>query len=165
MWGLVGCGNKSNQEEPKKEEKKAKCEISECVSLMEVTNTVDEINETIGFEGEKDSDYSDDYTWKFDDKNYITLKSFPDSHIIQATIDKEAIKNKNLNFPTASELKEKLNNVSLAYEELVEWVGGEGALAGKTSKSVSYVWVNSYDMRLRAIISNKTRKCSIASFS
>ena len=60
-------------EEEKKEEVKGKCEVRECIKMLEVTNSVEEINEVIGFEAEK-SEFSETYTWKLSSDNWITLK-------------------------------------------------------------------------------------------
>lgn len=161
---ITGCASEQ-MEEKKEETPKGNCVVTECIKQLEVTNTVEEINSIIGFEGEK-NEYSNDYTWELDSKNWITLKSAGESPIIQATIDKDTLKQEELSFPTSSKLQEDLNNGSFTYHELVEKLGGiEGTLAGKTSSSVSYIWVNKSKQTLRATFNSKSEKCTIASFS
>lgn len=139
-------------------------QVIECIKQLETTNTVEEINTITGLEGTK-SEYSDEYTWKFSNKNYIMLKYAGDSPILQATINKEIIKNNEVKLPLSSELREMLNNGSFTYEELVSKLGGiEGTLSGKTSGSVSYIWVDKHDQTLRATFNNESGKCTIASF-
>ena len=161
----IGCSNnKKVEEKPQEEETKGKCVVTECIKQLETTNTIEEINEIIGFEGTK-SEYSEEYTWKLNSKNYIMLKYAGDSPILQATIDKETIKNENVKLPLSSELREMLNNGSFTYEELVEKLGGiEGVLNSKTSSSVGYIWVDKHNQALSATFNNKTGKCTIASY-
>ena len=149
---LTGCGEKKPTPEVKKEEPvKANCEIKECIKQIEPTNTYEEINTIMGFEGTK-SEFSGDITWKINSKNFITLKEGTGSHILQATID-------------SKELQDKLNNGSFTYEELVEILGGvDGTLSSKTGTSVGYTWVNKNNQTLGATFNNKSKKCTVASF-
>lgn len=132
---------------------------------LAVTNTVEEINSITGVEGTK-SKYSEEYTWKINDKNYIMMKFAGDSPILQATIDKDAVKNENINLPSASELQQMLNNGSFTYQELVAKMNGiEGLLTGKTSSSESYSWIDKHKRSLRATFNNESGKCTIANIS
>ena len=156
----VGC-SKAKQEEKNDdaiEEAKGKCQVTECIKQLDTSNSIEEINEIIGFEGTK-SEYSEEYTWKLSDKTSITLKYAGDSPILQATIDKESIMNDEVKFPLSSELQEMLNNGSFTYEELVSKLGGiEGTLSGKTSGSVSYMWVDKHNQILSATFNNESNK-------
>lgn len=162
---LTGCTNEKEVEEKKKEDVvKGNCVVTECIKQLETSNSVEEINAVIGFEGTK-SEYSDDYTWKLSDKNWITLKYAGTSPILQATIDKESIKNEAITLPKATELREMLNNGSFTYEELVEKVGGvEGTLDSKTTSSKGYIWVDKHNQTLSATFNNESGKCTIASY-
>jgi len=129
---------------------------------VEVTNTVEEINAILGFEGET-SEFSGDTTWKIDSKNWITLKKGTNSPIIQATIDKEYIKNDQVTLPSQKELQELLNK-GITYNELVEKIGAEGILESKTGTSVGYIWSDKNGQRLGASINNESGKCTVASY-
>ncbi len=160
----TGCGEKEVQKE-KVPKVQGNCEVRECITLLDTKKTVEEINEIIGFEGEK-SNYSENYTWKLSDKESITLDMSSTSPILQATIDKEKIKNEDNDFSIFSELKESLNKgKSYTYKEMVEKLGGvEGTLAGKTSTSDRYIWVDKNDRTFSATFSTtKDGKCSIIS--
>lgn len=157
----TGC-SQENLEEEKKEEVKGNCTVVECLQKIEVSNTVEEINEIIGFEP-TESEYSGDKTWKLDSKNWITLKSTGTSVILQATIDKESIKDEKITLPSQKELQELLNK-GITYEQLVEKIGGEGTLSSKTKESVGYLWADKNGQRLGATINNKTKKCTVASY-
>lgn len=95
----------------------------------------------------------------------ITLKYAGDSPILQATIDKESVKNENIKLPKSSELQEMLNNGSFTYEELVVKLDGiEDNLSNKTTGSVGYIWVDKNNRFLSATFNNESGKCAIASF-
>ncbi len=144
-------------------EVKGNYDAIEAMKHIETSNTIEELNNIIGFEAEK-SDYSEEYTWKLDNKNSIVLKYAGDSPIIQANIDKSKIINEEVKFPAISELRELLNNGSFTYEELVSKLDGiEGVLAGKTTTSKSYMWVNKNEQILYATFNNESGKCTIAS--
>ena len=158
---ITGCSD-NKLDETQKEEAKGNCTVTECMQKIEASNTAEEISAIIGFEPTT-SEYSGDKTWKLDSKNWITLKTAGDSSILQATIDKESIKNENVKLPTQSELKELLNK-GMTYEDLVELLGGEGTLESKTEGSTGYVWADKNGQRLGATINNKTQKCTVASY-
>ncbi len=164
MSCLTGCSETKVEEEKKEDEVKGNCSVVECLNQLDTSNSTEEINKVIGFEGTK-SEYSDEYTWKLDSKNWITLKYAGDSPILQATIDKESIKNENIKLPSSSELREMLNNGSFTYEELVKKLGGiEGTLDSKTSTSVGYRWVDKNNQTLGATFNTKSGKCTVASY-
>ena len=161
MCFVTSCGEEKREEIPK-EEVKGNCVVTECIKQMEATSTKEEISEIIGFEPEV-SEFSGEMTWKLDKKNWITLKPGTDSQILQATIDKETIKDENITLPSQKELQELLNK-GVTYEQLVEKIGGEGTLNSKTSGSVGYLWVDKNGQRLGATINNKSGKCTVASY-
>lgn len=158
---ITGCSEQKVEEKPK-EEVKGNCTVTECIKKIETTNTKEEINKIIGFEGET-SEYSNETTWKLDSKNWITLKPGTNSQIVQATIDKESIKNENVTLPSQKELQELLNQ-GITYTELVEKIGAEGTLNSKTSTSVGYIWADKNGQRLSASINNESGKCTVASY-
>lgn len=144
--------------------RKGNYDVIEAIKHIEVTNTEEEINNILGFECEK-SEFSGDCTWKIDSKNWITLKNTGTSPILQATIDKESIKNENVTLPSRNELQEILNSGSLTYEEFVAKVGGvEGTLQSKTSTSLGYIWVDKNNQALGATFNNESGKCTVASY-
>lgn len=158
---VTGCSEEKFEEKPK-EEVKGNCVVTECIKKIEAKNTKEEINEIIGFEGET-SEFSGETTWKLDSKNWITLKPGYSSQIVQATIDKESIKNENVTLPSQKELQELLNK-GVTYKELVDKIGAEGVLNSKTESSVGYLWADKNGQRLGATINNKSGKCTVASY-
>ena len=54
---MVGCGNKPTElQEKKEEEVKGNCTVEECINQIEPKMKVEEVNQIIGFEGEKKAD-------------------------------------------------------------------------------------------------------------
>lgn len=167
ILGFIALGEKESEkniaQNPSESiEKRGNYDVKEAIKHIEVTNTVEEINEIIGFEGET-SEFSGETTWKLDSKNWITQKPGTDSSIIQATIDKETIKDDKVTLPSQKELQELLNK-GITYTELVEKIGAEGTLSSKTSTSVGYTWVDKNGQRLGATINNESGKCTVASY-
>ncbi len=153
--------NTNNQQE----EVKGNYDIVEAMKHIEATNTVEEINAIIGFESTTDAMIGSDLIWKFDSKNWISYKTSGKNKItIQATIDKESIKDENIKFPSSSDLQKELNNGSFTYEELVEKVGGEGTLTSISKGSLNYTWVDKTGRKLGATFNNKSGKCTVASY-
>lgn len=142
----------------------AKVTITEAMQQIKPGSTQEEITEIIGFEPTTDAMIGSDPIWKFDSKNWISYKVYNDSVTIQATINKEDLKDENIKLPTATELQQKLNNGSFTYKELVEMVGGEGTLTSISDGSMIYTWVDKHDQRLGATFNKETGKCTIASY-
>ncbi len=154
-------GNTNNEQE----EVKGNYDIVEAMQHIEATNTVEEINAIIGFESTTDAMIGSDPIWKFDSKNWISFKSYGNDDItIQATIDKESIKNDNITLPSSSDLQKDLNNGSFTYEEFVQKIGGEGILTSISKNSLSYTWVDKTGQRLGATFNNESGKCTVASY-
>ncbi len=163
LFLVTGCTEEKVEE--KKEEVKAKCSIAECMKKIEATNTVEEINDIIGFESTTDAMIGSDSIWKFDSKNWISFKTSGNDNItIQATIDKETLKDDKIKLPSSSELQKDLNDGSFTYEELVQKVGGEGTLTSISKGSFSYTWVDKSGQKLGATFNRESGKCTVASY-
>lgn len=163
IFFTVGC-TEEKQEPATKTEVKTNCTIVECMKQIKSTNTLEEITEIIGIESEVDAMIGSDPIWKFDSKNWITFKKNNEDITIQATIDKESLKDENITLPSSKDLQKDLNNGSFTYEELSKKVGGEGTLTSISKDSLSYTWVDKTGQRLGATFNNKSGKCTVASY-
>lgn len=164
FWFVTGC-SKEKVDDNKEKEVKANCSIVECMKKISATSTQEEIDTIIGFESTTDALIGSDPIWKFDSKNWISFKTNVDGGVtIQATIDKDSLKDDSVSFPSSSELQEDLDNGSFTYEELVLKVGGEGTLTSISSGSISYTWVDKSGQKLGATFNNETGKCTVASY-
>ncbi len=161
---VTGCSKENLDDNKEKEEVKGNCTIVECMKKIEASNTKEEITSIIGFETTTDAMIGSDPIWKFDSKNWITFKDYNGDVTIQATVDKESIKDENIKLPSSSVLQKDLNNGSFTYKELVEKLGGEGTLTSISKESLSYTWVDKNGLRLGATFNNKSGKCTVASF-
>lgn len=160
----AGC-TEEKIDEKLKEEVKGNCTIVECMKKIEATNTMEEMNDIIGFESTTDATIGSDPIWKFDSKNWISYKTYGNDNItIQATIDKESIKDDKIKLPSSSDLQKNLNNGSFTYEELAEKVGGEGTLTSISKGSLSYTWVDKSGQKLGATFNKESGKCTVASY-
>lgn len=169
ILGYIALGEKNSSNvgdtNNEQEEVKGNYNIVEAMQHIEATNTVEEINAIIGFESTTDAMIGSDPIWKFDSKNWISFKTSGNDNItIQATIDKESIKNDNIKLPSSSDLQKDLNNGSFTYEELVQKIGGEGTLTSISKGSRSYTWVDKTGQRLGATFNNESGKCTVASY-
>ena len=161
---VTGC-TEEKLDEKSKDDVKGNCSIIECMKKIEATNTIEEINDIIGFESTTDAMIGSDPIWKFDSKNWITFKNYGNDNItIQATIDKESIKNDNIKLPSSSDLQKDLNNGSFTYEELAQKIGGAGTLTSISKGSRIYTWVDKSGQRLGATFNSESGKCTIASY-
>ncbi len=164
LFLVTGCTEENVETEKPKDEVKANWTIVECMKKIKVSNTKEEINEIIGFEFSTDASIGSDPIWKFNSKNWISYKTNGDNITIQATIDKESLKDENIKLPSSSDLQKKLNKNSFTYEELVEEIGGEGTLTSVSKGSRIYTWVDKNGQKLGATFNDKIGKCTVASY-
>ena len=134
---------------------KSKCEIDECMKLLEPTMTVAEVNEIIGFEGEKDED-KDEYTWELTSKSDISIEYKENVGKITARYNKDDIKDSEFKIAKGYELQNLLREgTSYTYKETVEQFGGvEGYLATKAATFKRYIWVNDDGLTFGATFSD-----------
>ena len=138
---------------------KGKCEIDECMSLLEPKLTVAEVNEIMGFEGEKDED-KDEYTWELTSKSDISIeykeKDGKKVGTITARYNKDEIKDSEFKIAKGYELQNLLREgTSYTYKETVEQFGGvEGHLATKAATFKRYIWVNDDGLTFGATFSD-----------
>lgn len=144
---------------------KGKCEIDECMKLLEPKMTVAEANEVMGFEGEK-SDSEEKYTWQLTSKSKIAIEYKEKVGTITATYDKAEIKDSEFKIAKGYELQNLLREgTSYTYKETVEQFGGvEGHLATKAATFKRYIWVNADEITFGATFSDSVNgKTSIIS--
>lgn len=175
----TGCDLKKTSEQ-KSDEKtesksKGKCDVFECIERLDANNTLEEINEVIGFEGELTSDEEKYkvYTWELTEDTSIKVQfTYIVSAITNETTTRATISAnfpgkmipKTADFSKWNEIKTKLDNKeSLTYDEFVKLVGGtEGKMKQKTQDSVSYTWYNAENGYLTATFDIETKKCTMA---
>lgn len=153
-----------SSDQPEEEIIETNCNVIECITKIETSDSVEKITEVIGVEPDTD-ETTGTSKWKLNSKESIAREKSGSSYILQATINKEEIAQNSLDFSVFTELKESLENgETFSYDELVKKLDDiEGVLAGKTDTSKRYIWVNKQGQTLSATFSNKDGKCSIIS--
>ena len=162
---VTGCQEQKQEEKKEEEVVKGNCSVTECIKLLKATDSIEKMNEVIGFEAEK-SEYSDEYKWQITKKTSLTAKKSGENYILQTTMNKDEIASDKVDFGVYNELKELLDSgVSFTYEEAVQKLNGvEGILDSKTSTSDGYMWVDKHNKVFRATFSDTiNKKCSIMS--
>lgn len=172
VLGIVGLMDRQGSQpkvetetKTEQEEAQGKCEIDECMKLLEPKMTLAEANEVIGFEGEKD-DTEDKYTWQLTSKSKLVIEYKDNLGTITATYNKDEIKDDNFKISVGYELQNLLREgTSYTYPETVEKFGGvEGHLATKSPTSRRYIWVNGDGLTFGATFSDSINgKTSIIS--
>lgn len=168
ILGLAtGCGKDEEKEtkEPQVQEKsKGKCEVADCMKELKPEMKVEEINEIIGFEGEKDES-TEKYTWKLTEKTKIEVEYNDEKGSIKATYNKEDLKNDKVKLSICYDILNHIKEQTYTYEEIVEKLEGvEGNLESYSSTSKMYSWVNKDGQTFRATFSESLKgKASIVS--
>ena len=163
VFTLTGCFGKGVVKTPTaKKQIKGKCEALECIKKLKSENTVEDINKVIGFEGTLTDEKNKIYKWEIAENETITASYYSSTKAtIDASYDKEALKNKKITFAKYDEIQSALKNgSSLTYDEFCKKVNGKGTLYSVSSYSKKYVWVNKNGEYLTGTFSTSTNKCT-----
>lgn len=162
----TGCSEQEEKnpiEKDVQEKSKGKCEAEECIKLIEPNMSVEEVNETIGFGGQRKED-EDIYIWQLTEKSKIEIEYKDGLGTITATIDKNKINNDKLKFSLCYNIINSIKTTTYTYEEMVEKLEGiEGYLATKAPTFKRYIWVKDNQTFSATFSDNIDGKCSIAS--
>lgn len=170
---FAGCGNNvaNNKNEPTTQASKGKCSVFECVKNLSADNTLEQVNEIIGFEGvviqESDENSTSKwkiYKWDLTDDTSIEVTVYESSKTISiaSNYPKDLIKNKDVDLTKSSEIKSRINEEDgLMYDEVKEILGGvDGTLTKKSSYSNTYVWINENGGNITANFNPNTNRCT-----
>lgn len=166
VLGLTGCGN---SDKPSTGEKsKGKCDVFECMEKLESSQTLEEMNQIIGFEGElkREADDYKVYEWELSENTSINVQFMLKNNT--ATISSNYLTTmapQKSDFSKWDEIKSKLNKKEeISYDEFVKLVGGvQGTIKQKTKTSISYSWYNADGGYLTAYFSTETGNCTMTS--
>lgn len=163
---ITGCGLNNNTQlnDDSKLESKGNCTALECINKISVENSVEEINNIIGFEGELTDEKYNIYYWELSDDSGIEVSYYSGTTgTIEADIDRDIVANKDVDFSRYDELKTKINE-GITYGEFISYIGNvEGTLIEKSSYSNKYVWVAEDGSYLNGSFSVSSGKCTFAS--
>ena len=156
MIALSGCSKEEAVDA------KGNCSVAECMEMIDVDNSVAEINEIIGVDGILvDAGYNE-YYWEISEGAGIYVKYYDtDVGEIRAEFPDELIANRRVSFAKINEIEMLVNDEdSLDYQKLVNMLGDvEGVLIEKNNDDITYKWVDNDNNYLGAIFSRNTGKC------
>ena len=160
-------GDSNSGESSQEETTKGKCKIFDCMKKLNAKMTLEEVNEVIGFEGEKKSE-TDSYTvynWDITEETGISVQFHTKygTSTITANYPNSMVKGK-ADFSRWDEIKKRLNDTKnrLTYSEFVEMVGGvEGTIDKISDSSTTYKWLNADGGYLSGYF-NKDNECTMA---
>lgn len=174
LFTLAGCGKnesndgKSNDNNEKKVEQKESKDavVFDYINKIKGTETLEEVNQMIGSEGEKGSEGKGwtTYEWKISDDTKFSATFYETSKTCEAkiTFKDDLIKNDKVDFSKYNEIKSALNkSETVTYDQVKEKFGGvDGTLTSSGSSSKTYRWVNSKGGYLSASFSTNSGKCT-----
>lgn len=172
VFVFAGCGAKGtntgkNANKPAKEDIKGNCTVFECIKQLEVTDTLEQANEKIGFEGKKDkeTDNYSIYVWEVTKDSSVEIQfNNGGKSNIKIDFDKEQIANSKLDLSKFDEMKTIISKGEMTLSMFSEMVGNvEGTLVEKSSFSNKYLWYKSSTNYLNGTFSTSSNKCTFVS--
>lgn len=143
--------------------------VFETIKLIEPENSVEEINEIIGFEGECIDEENKVYKWDISDDTSVRVQysKYSDSNdaTIEISFPSNSIANDQVDFSKFDEIKAAMNTKdSMVYDEIVEKLGGvEGTLKYKAKGTLRYEWDRPDGGYLTCTFNSSSMKCTFAS--
>ena len=173
LFTFTGCGSKKGDVNTKngkgevKEKIKGNCTVFECIKTIEPTDTLEQVNEKMGFDGslDKDEESYKIYKWEVTKDTSVEV-NFPNSgkSTIKINFDEKAIANDKLDLSQFDEMKSIINKGEMTLEKFNEMVGNvEGTLIEKSAYSVKYEWYKSSSDYLKGSFSTTSNKCTFVS--
>ena len=135
------------------------CDVTNCLQVIDWNNTVSEINDIVGVDGELIDTTYNEYHWKISD-DFSIYVDFTNKEVREEFND-EMLANKKVDFAKYEEIKYLVDEAdSLTYEEMVEMLNGiSGALIKKSTDFLEYRWVDDSGDYLQATFSQDSGKC------
>ena len=172
LGALTGCGNNNSTTGnggdasggSTSTNTKGNCTAVECIKKISPENTVEQINNIIGFEGELIDEKYNIYYWELSEETGVKMAYYSSAKgTVTIDFDRDSLANSKVNFSRYSELKPKINE-GISYNDFISYIGGvEGTVIEKSSYSTKYVWVSSDGSYLNGTFSSSSDKCTFAS--
>lgn len=171
---FTGCGAKkgdvntnTGSKTATKQKIKGNCEVRECIKQLEVTDTLEQVNEKMGFEGklDKEAETYTIYKWEVTKDSYVEIQfSNVGKSTIKIEFNEDEVANSNLDLSKFDEMKSIISKGDMTYEKFCEMVGNvEGTLVEKSSFSNKYLWYKSSANYLNGTFSASSNKCTFVS--
>lgn len=143
------------------ETSKGNCSVFDCIQKITVEDSVNDINEIIGIQGEKLAEDDNTYYWELSDTTGIevTYNSY-NKGTVKAVYDKEMLENKKVDFSRYDSLQKRVNE-GIDYRDFISYLGNvDGTIIEKNSVTTKYSWVDKEGRYLNATFSNSSGKCT-----
>lgn len=172
LFTFTGCGTKkgetnNNGKGEAKEKIKGNCTVFECIKTIDPADTVEQVNEKMGFEGtlDKDTDSYKIYKWEVTKDSSVEIQFNNNSKSnIKINFDEKEIANENVDLSRFDEMKSMINKGEMTLDKFNEMVGNvEGTLVEKSSYSVKYEWYKASTDYLMGTFSTTSNKCTFVS--
>ena len=159
---FTGCSlKKGSSSEPIKGE----CKVTECIERIGLKDTLEEVNEIMGFDGtlvKEEDDYTE-YKWEVSKSSSVKVAFYKDGkNDISIKFNKEDVKNDKIDFSNFKEMKKLIQTGKMDYDTFKEKVGGiDGTLVQKSFYTKQYLWYNSSTKYFNATFSETTGMCTL----
>lgn len=151
---VVGCANTKENTNAKKENQektdtvKSKCSYYKCLSKMSRDNTIEELNEIVGFDAKKVEDTTNtttpekyEYDFGGDKKITVTMSTYSQGILsIKIEYNKKELKNSKVTLDNLSDMESRINE-GVSYEEFKNAVGGVDGTLIEIGSWNKYLWV------------------------
>ena len=165
LFLLTGCVKNTSKNESKKTQKdKGNCKILDCINKIDVKDSLDKVNETMGFDGEKktEGDGYTTYKWALNDYESVEVTFYTNSSNIKINFNDNLIQSDKVDFSKYNEVSKALKaGETITYDDIKKKFKDSGTLVEKTSSTNKYRWVNSEGGYLNANFSITSGKCSM----
>lgn len=145
---IAGCGSDNKDTTSTKSDSKSSSSSNndksylDYINKIEVGDSLDQINEVIGSEGEVHSDNAT-YSWDIGNGGFIAVFREDDTTSalsVEVSYDKKDVENKKVKISDLDSLKSKVGE-GISYDDFKENLGGaDGVLVSKGPVTKSYVW-------------------------
>lgn len=138
----------------------------DCFASVEVGDSLEQVEEKMGFKGEEthNDDYSTTYFWDVKDGNGVGVNFRKDDYNkadkVKLEYDVKDIRNKKTKVKNLEGLKAKIAD-GVSYDDVKAWVGGvDGVMNEKNKTANSYYWRGNDGSSLMADFSIETGLCT-----
>ena len=165
---FTGCGSKK-EVTPKKEKEtiKGNCTVFECIKNIDVTDSLETVNEKMGFDGslDKEAESYKIYKWEVTKDSYVEIQfNNGGKSNIKIEFNKEKIADSKLDLSSFDEMRTIVQKGEMTYSKFCEMVGNvEGTLVEKSSFSNKYLWYSASNNYLYGTFSASSNKCTFVS--
>lgn len=167
VFAFAGCGTKTvvnptgGKTEPK-EKIKGNCKAYDCIKKLEITDTLEEVNKKMGFDGTLTNETYNIYKWEITSDSSIEVTFYSSGKsTIKAEFNKEEVANSKVDLSQLTEMKTMVQKGEMTYSKFKEMVGNvDGVLVEKSSFSNKYLWYNSKTKYVTGTFSLSSDKCT-----